>query len=93
MLGDENVANSKQGSLEADFAAWTRALWQDVATGSRSYQLSGDSDEEEEEEEEDEEEAEDVDAVDAAGSGGEEGGLVDMEDMGTFMKAAKVRDW
>lgn len=84
VLGDENVSNSKHGSLEADFAAWSTAVWADLKSGARNYQLTY---EDSEDEADGSEEGEGSEAE--AGSGGEDG-LVDMEDMGTFMKQAKV---
>jgi hypothetical protein len=81
VLGDENVSNSINGSLEADFAAWTKAFLDDFRSGDRVYQL-GYADSEDDDGEEDE--ADD-------NSGGEDDGLVDLEDIGGMLKKGKVR--
>lgn len=81
VLGDENVSNSINGSLEADFAAWTKAFLDDFRSGDRVYQL-GYADSEDDDGEEDE---------DADNSGGEDDGLVDLEDIGGMLKKGKVR--
>lgn len=81
VLGDENVSNSINGSLEADFAAWTKAFLDDFRSGDRVYQL-GYADSEDDDGEEDE---------DADNSGGEDDDLVDLEDIGGMLKKGKVR--
>lgn len=77
VLGDENVANSKHGSLEADLQAWQQQLTTDVeATLTTASVTTYETDDDDHSEEE--EEAED--------------GVMDLEDLGSAMVKGKVGD-
>eukprot|EP00045_Choanoeca_perplexa_P005760 m.48322 g.48322 ORF g.48322 m.48322 type:complete len:760 (-) comp13278_c0_seq1:54-2333(-) len=75
-LGDENVSNSKNGSLEADLAAWQQQLTTDVAaTLSTATVTTYETDDDEASDEEEEAE-----------------GVMDLEDLGSAMvKGKKAR--
>eukprot|EP00730_Choanoeca_flexa_P016974 TRINITY_DN8112_c0_g1_i1.p1 TRINITY_DN8112_c0_g1~~TRINITY_DN8112_c0_g1_i1.p1 ORF type:complete len:750 (+),score=171.27 TRINITY_DN8112_c0_g1_i1:269-2251(+) len=75
MLGDENVANSKNGSLEADFVAWQQQLTTDVARTLASDTVTT-------------YETDDDDESDAEEEGND--GVMDLEDLGNAMVKGKA---
>ena len=80
-LGDENVANSKTGSIESDFQAWADQL---AGRLERTGPAEGEGEQQDEEDEEDEE--------DEASEGSEvEDEIVDLEDLGKVMKKARSK--
>jgi hypothetical protein len=85
VLGDENVANSKHGSLEADLSAWQQQLTTDVeatltATTVTTYETDDEGSDEEDEEAEDVMDLEDLGAAMVKGKvGGLDGGPVMAE--------------
>jgi len=91
-LGDENVAESKHGSIEQDFQAWKENLLNKITkkeskteenggkTEAAAGELSSSSGVSSEEEEDSEEEAEEEEEND---------GLVDLEDLGAVLSKGK----
>ena len=78
-LGDENVSESKNGSLEGDFEAWKTKLVTNIHKRNDKKETPEVIEEYESEEDSDNE----------AGSDGENDDLVDLEDLGNVMKKAK----
>lgn len=78
MLGDENVANSRHGSLDEDFIAWVKQARDDVEANLKQGLVCYESDGEQEQEEDDEDEE-------------DNGGVVDLEDLGNAMSRGTVR--
>ena len=91
-LGDENVAGSKHGNMEADFDYWKNSLSQRIMKWNNSVNMNkdinpektSDLDTNSSEESEDEESLsdEDLDEMDE--------GMVDLEDLGTMIQKSKV---
>jgi len=87
-LGDENVAESKHGGTEGDWDFWSEGLIQRIQSKNEKSESTDEGIEDatpseesdSEEESEPEEEEEDMDD-----------GLVDLEDIGTVMKNAKLK--
>lgn len=80
-LGDENVSNSKAGSMEGDFDDWSQKLVERLT----SEEPSGDEEVPEEEEEEDY----------SASEGDEsevEDDIIDLEDIGKVIKKGKTKE-
>jgi len=102
-LGDENVAGSKHGNMEADFDHWSKLLVQRIQKWNSARGSNPDkqqncckdnktSDFEEDEEEENdsmEEESSAADEDSDEDAAGDDDGLVDLEDLGSVMKKAK----
>lgn len=82
-LGDENVAESKNGSIDEDFQVWKNKFLENIKKRNESKPVDEKEDEILDSEEEEESEAED------GGSDEEGDGLVDLEDLGKVMKKAK----
>jgi len=90
-LGDENVSDSKNGSLELDFKVWSENLVNKIISekpgievpGTNSIQVNGDCNIDNENDDEDDDDSEATD-------GEEDEGLVDMEDLGVVMAKAKT---
>ena len=91
-LGDENVAGSKHGNMEADFDYWKNSLAQRITKWNNSVNMNkdintektSDLDTNSSDESEDEESPsdEDLDEMDE--------GMVDLEDLGTMIQKSKV---
>ena len=91
-LGDENVAGSKHGNMEADFDYWKNSLSQRITKWNNSVNMNkdinpektSDLDTNSSDESEDEESPsdEDLDEMDE--------GMVDLEDLGTMIQKSKV---
>ena len=90
-LGDENVAGSKHGNMEADFDYWKNSLAQRITKWNNSVNMNKDIDTEKtsdfdtnssDESEDDSISEEDIDEMDE--------GMVDLEDLGTMIQKSKV---
>jgi len=78
-LGDENVSNSKAGSMEGDFDAWSEKLVERLGE-----ERSGDNTDVVEEEEEDFSASEDESEA--------ENDIIDLEDIGKVIKKGKTKE-
>jgi len=78
-LGDENVSNSKAGSIEGDFDSWSQKLLERLSTEKSEDEVK-DGEEEEESSASDGDESE------------EEDDIMDLEDIGKVIKKGKSKD-
>ena len=92
-LGDENVAGSKYGNMEADFDHWSNSFIQRIKKWNNSVNINkdlqtektSDLDTNSSEESENEESSNDEDISE------EDEGLVDLEDLGSMMAKVKAK--
>ena len=92
-LGDENVAGSKYGNMEADFDHWSNSFIQRIKKWNNSVNINkdvqtektSDLDTNSSEESENEDSSNDEDVSE------EDEGLVDLEDLGSMMAKVKAK--